>query len=98
MTVGQVNREHADGNLLGHGCHGGIRHDRGRARHSVGAPGTAERPCRVPHTPGCAGEAEMMIPSWVALLIWTVLLGLAVWYIDRHPEEKPRYKKPGRKR
>lgn len=40
----------------------------------------------------------MMIPSEVGLLILAVLLGLAVWYIDRHPEEKPRYKKPERRR
>lgn len=40
----------------------------------------------------------MMIPSEIGLLIWAALLGLAVWYIDRHPEEKPRYKKPGRRR
>lgn len=47
---------------------------------------------------GCTGEVEMMIPSEIVLLIWAALLGLAVWYIDRHPEEKPRYKKPRRRR
>lgn len=46
---------------------------------------------------GNGRRTEMMIPSEVGLFILVALLGLLVWYIETHSEEKPRYKKPKRR-
>lgn len=39
-----------------------------------------------------------MTPNEIALFVLAGLIGLLVWYINTHSEEKPRYKKPTRRR
>lgn len=47
---------------------------------------------------GYLREVEMQIPSEILLFVLAGLIGLLVWYVDSHSEEKPRYKKPPRRR
>lgn len=39
-----------------------------------------------------------MISAEIALFVFAGLIGLLVWYVGTHSEEKPRYKKPRRRR
>ncbi len=39
-----------------------------------------------------------MTNAEIGLFVLAGLLGLLVWYIKTHSEEKPRYKKPARRR
>lgn len=47
---------------------------------------------------GYPREVRMQIPSEILLFVLAGVIGLLVWYVDSHSEEKPRYKKPPRRR